>query len=91
VASTAKPVPASAAHTPVDLQSYASWKQETNERSAAVSGIRRSFARRALIDLPAAAAGGGGSVSEGPPAPGAEFEPVSPLDVPAFLRRQSEG
>ena len=24
-------------------------------------------------------------------APGAEFEPVSPLDVPAFLRRQSEG
>ena len=22
--------------------------------------------------------------------PGAEFEPVSPLDVPAFLRRQSE-
>jgi hypothetical protein len=23
--------------------------------------------------------------------PGAEFEPVSPLDVPAFLRRQSEG
>jgi hypothetical protein len=25
-----------------------------------------------------------------PAAPGAEFEPVSPLDVPAFLRRQSE-
>jgi hypothetical protein len=24
-------------------------------------------------------------------APGAEFEPASPLDVPAFLRRQSEG
>jgi hypothetical protein len=23
--------------------------------------------------------------------PGAEFEPVSPLDVPAFLRRQQEG
>jgi hypothetical protein len=23
--------------------------------------------------------------------PGAEFEPVSPLDVPAFLRRQNEG
>jgi hypothetical protein len=23
-------------------------------------------------------------------AAGAEFEPVSPLDVPAFLRRQSE-
>jgi hypothetical protein len=22
--------------------------------------------------------------------PGAEFEPVSPLDVPAFLRRQAE-
>jgi hypothetical protein len=54
-----------------------------------VSGIRRSFARRALIDLPAAAAGGGGA--EAAPTPGAEFEPVSPLDVPAFLRRQSEG
>jgi hypothetical protein len=26
-----------------------------------------------------------------PISPGAEFEPVSPLDVPAFLRRQSEG
>ena len=45
--------------------------------------------RRAVLDLPTA-----------PPhndevrnaeGPGAEFEPVSPLDVPAFLRRQSEG
>jgi hypothetical protein len=25
-----------------------------------------------------------------PTAPGAEFEPVSPLDVPAFLRRQND-
>jgi hypothetical protein len=25
-----------------------------------------------------------------PTSPGAEFEPVSPLDVPAFLRRQNE-
>jgi cell division protein FtsZ len=89
VSSASRPAPASAAHTPVDLQSYASWKQETADRNVTAGGIRRSFARRALIDLPVAASGGG--APEPPPAPGAEFEPVSPLDVPAFLRRQSEG
>ena len=32
-----------------------------------------------------------GEADSEPLSPGAEFEPVSPLDVPAFLRRQSEG
>jgi cell division protein FtsZ len=84
-----RPATTSSAQTPVDLQSYASWKQEASERVAAAGGSRMSFARRPALDLPIA-----------PPKPadaeeasmeaGAEFEPVSPLDVPAFLRRQSE-
>jgi cell division protein FtsZ len=78
---------ASSVQTPVDLHSYASWKQESTERVAAASGSRMSFSRRPVLDLPLIP----------PPAPeaaaiapGAEFEPVSPLDVPAFLRRQNE-
>jgi hypothetical protein len=44
-----------------------------------------SFTRRPVLDvqLPVATADDMG--------PGAEFEPASPLDVPAFLRRQNEG
>ena len=81
--------PASTAETPVDLRSYAAWKQDAGERVAAAGGSRMPFGRRVVLDLPIA-----------PPAqteaevaqagPGAEFEPASPLDVPAFLRRQSE-
>jgi cell division protein FtsZ len=80
----AQNVAASAAQTPVDLQSYASWKQESGERVALAGGSRLSFARRAVLDLPLAVA------MADDRGPGAEFEPVSPLDVPAFLRRQSE-
>jgi cell division protein FtsZ len=75
---------ASAAQTPVDLQSYAAWKQESGERVVAAGSARMSLSRRAVIDLPVAA-------SAGDVGPGAEFEPASPLDIPAFLRRQSEG
>ena len=80
----AQNVAASSAQTPVDLQSYASWKQESGERVALAGGSRLSFSRRAILDLPLTAASADDS------GPGAEFEPVSPLDVPAFLRRQSE-
>jgi len=80
---------ASAALTPVDLHSYSAWKQEAGERVAAAGGSRMTVARRAVLDLP---------LMLPPPieaplddlGPGAEFEPVSPLDVPAFLRRQAE-
>src|SRR5687768_2337061 len=41
-----------AATTPVDLNSYASWKQDSTERVAAGTGARVSFSRRPLIDLP---------------------------------------
>jgi cell division protein FtsZ len=85
--SLSKPQPAS--ETPVDLQSYAAWKQDAGERIAVGGGSRMPFARRPVLDLP---------LTPPPPpepvmsdvSPGAEFEPVSPLDVPAFLRRQNE-
>ena len=83
---------ASAAQTPVDLQSYAAWKQESGERVAMAGGgsgaARVAVSRRAVIDIPLPPAT---ADDVGIAAPGAEFEPASPLDVPAFLRRQSEG
>jgi cell division protein FtsZ len=78
---------ASAAQTPVDLQGYASWKQESGERVAAAGGSRMSFSRRPVLPLPLVPPV---DAEAEPLSPGAEFEPVSPLDVPAFLRRQNE-
>jgi len=78
--------------TPVDLQSYSSWKQEAVDRAVVNGGSRMAFSRRAVLDL--ALAPPKTDVGLEPAEPlrlGAEFEPVSPLDVPAFLRRQSEG
>jgi cell division protein FtsZ len=83
-----RPVSASAATTPIDLQSYSSWKQESGERMAASGGSRMSLSRRAVLDLPMTLPRPAADNDE---TAGAEFEPVSPLDVPAFLRRQSEG
>jgi len=83
-----------ASQTPVDLHSYASWKQESTERVAAAAGggaARMSFSRRPVLDLPLSSTPRLPEVEETTTVPGAEFEPVSPLDVPAFLRRQSEG
>jgi cell division protein FtsZ len=89
-----KQVTASAAQTPVDLQNYTAWRNEAPEvQKVAVAagggGSRMSFARRPVLEMPPV------PVSAADPAaemisPGAEFEPVSPLDVPAFLRRQNE-
>jgi cell division protein FtsZ len=87
---TTAPVTASAAQTPVDLQSYTSWKQEAGERAAAAGGSRMSFSRRSLLELPLTMPKAE-PAAEGSTVPGAEFEPASPLDVPAFLRRQTEG
>ncbi len=80
---------ASAAATPVDLHSYSSWKQETGERVAAAGGSRMTFSRRSVLELPIPPAPAMTAEVESM-SPGAEFEPVSPLDVPAFLRRQNE-
>lgn len=80
--------PASAAsRTPVDLSVYSSWRQESGERAvAAGGGGRLSIIRRPALDLPPIAAPSPAETTS----PGAEFEPASPLDVPAFLRRQTE-
>jgi cell division protein FtsZ len=79
----------SAVQTPVDLQNYTSWRQESVEKVAAAGGggSRISITRRPTLDLPLIPPG---AESEDNGGPGAEFEPVSPLDVPAFLRRQNE-
>jgi cell division protein FtsZ len=90
-----KSLAASSATTPVDLKSYSAWKQEGVERVAvaAAGGARITVSRRPVLDLsvPAPVSDSDSESSELPLSPGAEFEPVSPLDVPAFLRRQSEG
>ncbi len=83
----ARPAGRESSQTPVDLSAYTSWKEETAERAVAAGGSRLVLGRRPALDLP--------PVPPAPPradesVPGAEFEPVSPLDVPAFLRRQNE-
>jgi cell division protein FtsZ len=79
----------SSVQTPVDLQNYTAWRQESTDRVAAAGGGagRMSISRRPVLDLPLMSPA---ENSSGTSAPAAEFEPVSPLDVPAFLRRQSE-
>jgi cell division protein FtsZ len=91
-----KQVVASAATTPIDLQSYTAW--QATEKVAASGGggagaalpppTRLTVTRRPVLEMPAAAAAADPALDTF--SPGAEFEPVSPLDVPAFLRRQNE-
>jgi len=84
-------VSASSAQTPVDLHSYSAWKQESNEKIAVAGGggggrMPITVQRRPALDLPLIAVNDsarGGGDGDG------DFE-SSPLDVPAFLRRQSE-
>ena len=81
---------ASSAQTPVDLHSYSAWKQESTEKIAASGGGGRmpiTVQRRPALDLPLIA------VNDSNRDASAEGEGdfgSSPLDVPAFLRRQSE-
>jgi cell division protein FtsZ len=87
---TSRTAPASAALTPVDLHSYTAWKQDAGDRVAAAGGSRMTLSRRAILDLPLALPPAAREITEADAGPGAEFEPVSPLDVPAFLRRQAD-
>ena len=84
-----KQATASAAATPVDLHSYTAY-QATEKIAAAGGGggSRLSVTRRPVLEMPTAVAAS--DPSQNTFSPGAEFEPVSPLDVPAFLRRQNE-
>ena len=92
-AAVVKQAAASSAATPVDLQSYTAWQQ--TEKVAAAGGgggARISVTRRPVLEMPTIvpAAMAAADPSFDTFSPGAEFEPVSPLDVPAFLRRQNE-
>ncbi len=87
-ASVHRDVAASATPTPVDLSSYTARKQEATERVAAAGGggsrMPITLNRRPTFELPLMVANGS---SEGEQ--GGDFE-ASPLDVPAFLRRQND-
>jgi cell division protein FtsZ len=94
-AAVQKQVTASATTTPVDLQSYTTWQavERVADKVAVAGGgsggsARLTVSRRPVLEMPAAAAAADPALDTF--SPGAEFEPVSPLDVPAFLRRQNE-
>jgi cell division protein FtsZ len=81
---------ASSAVTPVDLHSYTAF-QATEKLAASGGGSRLTVSRRSLLEMPLSAPAAIAGPAVDPLSPGAEFEPVSPLDIPAFLRRQQEG
>ncbi len=87
-----KQTKAATAVTPVDLQQYTAWQQTDRVAVAAGGGgggvSRIPVSRRPVLEMPAAVAASDPAIDTF--SPGAEFEPVSPLDVPAFLRRQNE-
>jgi cell division protein FtsZ len=72
--------------TPVDLNVYAARAQDMPERVAvnATPGTRMTLARRPALDLPSLAT----AVALSPAVDGEDEDGPSPLDVPAFLRRQ---
>jgi len=86
---------ASTATTPVDLHSYTAY--QTEKVAASGGGSRLSVSRRPVLEMPSTPPAPAPSAAEAADLSmeslslGAEFEPVSPLDVPAFLRRQQEG
>jgi cell division protein FtsZ len=73
--------------TPVDMKMY-TLKQPAEERTPVVATGRVIVNRRPALDLPSVSrqAAANGPSSTG--VPGDETEAESPLDVPAFLRRQ---
>jgi cell division protein FtsZ len=81
---------ASSVMTPVDLHSYTAF-QATEKVAASGGGSRFAVSRRPVLEMPASVPALAADPATETFSPGAEFEPVSPLDVPAFLRRQQEG
>ena len=72
----------------LSICSPSAWKQESGER-VAMATLQLAEGRRFQprgIDIPLPV-----EYDDVDAGPGAEFQPASPLDVPAFLRRQSEG
>jgi cell division protein FtsZ len=91
VRATTSPAGQATMPTPVDMTAYAAVKQETEERLV-VNGGRVVVPRRPMIDLQslgtAAASVPASAVASAPRVATEEAEAPSPLDVPAFLRRQ---
>jgi cell division protein FtsZ len=89
IAGEARSRAAARAQTPTDLQNYASRAKSPIAVPDRPSTGRIAITRRPPMDLPLqVAAMGAGDAS---PAPGERTaEPASPLDVPAFLRRQGD-
>ena len=84
-ASRSPAVPVS--QTPVDLHSYTTRLRAQPDGPIEVPPAARAFNRRAPLEMPALpAAMAAGAENQSMPSDGLE----SPLDVPAFLRRQSE-
>jgi cell division protein FtsZ len=82
--STAPAAQASKA-TPVDMSAYAAVKVQTEERPL-VNGSRVQVSRRPVLNLPPIAARPAVAAAAADPAE--DPDEASPLDVPAFLRRQ---
>jgi cell division protein FtsZ len=87
----ASPAASASKPTPVDLSAFTVAKAQTDERVAATGthGSRVTITRRGVLDLPGLAArsngnGQGTSATAVAPSP----EELSPLDVPAFMRKQ---
>jgi cell division protein FtsZ len=78
---------AARAQTPTDLQNYAARAKSPITVPDRPSTGRIAIARRPGIDLPAQVVAMAGEPSA---TPGEQAEQLSPLDVPAFLRRQGE-
>jgi cell division protein FtsZ len=82
--------PAFGSQTPVDLQHYTNWSREHAAAPEAGVPAPLTLARRRILDLPVRRVANGGlelTLDEIVPAAAAGD---SPLDVPAFLRRQHE-
>ena len=77
---------ATAVPTPVDLHQYSAARHDSEMERIATSRV--AIARRPPVELPVAS--GHASAATGTDG-AAGLDDTSPLDVPAFLRRQSEG
>jgi cell division protein FtsZ len=74
---------ASPSQTPVDLHDYTTRLRAPAQTIDVAATSRAGFARRPSLDLP-------GTMAVGAEDQAVRDEAASPLDVPAFLRRQSE-
>jgi cell division protein FtsZ len=91
----AKPSPSSSAQTPVDLQGYSSWSRPRPAVPVEVPAVSAPSGRRGVLQVPAQppAAATDRAADAAPSVPGAETVAsgeATPLDVPAFLRRQGQ-